>query len=89
MSSLPWYKDGLRLRTCSKCTECGKCCTGTSGYFGLTEEEIQGMAAQLNLTVKTFKIKYTRQRDNRFALTEQKSENGEYCCIFLKGNIPK
>jgi Fe-S-cluster containining protein len=82
MSSLPWYKDGLRF----KCTECGKCCTGTSGYVWVTEEEMQGMAVQLNITLKEFKVKFTRQRDNRFALIEQKTENGEYRCIFLKGN---
>jgi len=75
---LPWYRDGLRF----KCTECGKCCTGSPGYVWVTEEEIASMAKLLNLSVELFKRKYLRQRDNRYALAEKKSQNHD--CIFLK-----
>lgn len=78
--SLPWYKDGLKF----KCTECGKCCTGTQGFVWVTEEEISKMAADLNLDIKTFKIRYVRNRDNRYALVEKKNGQNEYDCIFLK-----
>lgn len=81
MSELPWYKEGLKF----KCTECGKCCTGQAGYTWVTEEEILPMAHFLNCSVKDFKIKYIRRRDNRMALIEQKIGDGEYKCVFLKG----
>lgn len=80
MSSLPWYKDGLKF----KCTECGKCCTGTSGFVWVTEEEISSMATALNISIKAFKIKYIRNRDNRLALVEKKNISGGFDCIFLK-----
>lgn len=81
MNALPWYKDGLKF----KCTECGKCCTGPSGYIWIAEEEAQAIAQHLNISEKKFNIKYTRRRDNRKALVEQKTKEGEYQCIFLKG----
>ena len=77
-ASLPWYKDGLRFQ----CTECGKCCTGSSGFIWVSEEEIAAMADFLHICVATFKIKYIRRRDNRYALVEKKSQNND--CIFLK-----
>lgn len=79
ISQLPWYKDGLRF----KCTECGKCCTGISGFVWVTEEEIRAIAAVLDVPLDLFKRKYIRNRDNRYALVEKKSKNGEYDCIFL------
>lgn len=78
---LPWYKDGLRFQ----CTECGKCCTGSSGFVWVNEEEMQSMADSFNIPIELFKRKYTRQRDNRFALIEKKNPNGDFDCIFLKG----
>lgn len=79
-SSLPWYKDGLRF----KCTECGKCCTGTPGFVWVSQEEICSMAQFLNISVDLFKRKYIRSRDNRYALIEKKIANEDYECIFLK-----
>lgn len=73
---LPWYRDGLRF----KCTECGKCCTGSPGYVWVTKQEIASMAKLLNIPVDLFKRKYLRQRDNRYALAEKKNLD----CIFLK-----
>lgn len=75
---LPWYKDGLKFQ----CTECGKCCTGTPGYIWVTREEMSAIAELLNISLELFKRKYVRQRDNRYALVEKKSENN--ACIFLK-----
>ena len=77
---LPWYKEGLRF----KCTECGKCCTGGPGYVWVTEDEMESTAKHLNLSPKDFKKKYTRQKNNRYALIEKKSLKNDYDCVFLK-----
>ena len=77
---LPWYQEGLNF----KCTECGKCCTGAPGFVWVTEAEMETLATQLNLSLAVFKRKYTRQRDNRYSLTERISPNGEHDCVFLK-----
>lgn len=74
----PWYKGGLRFQ----CTGCGKCCTGSPGYVWVTEEEMAGMAALLNISSDLFKRRYTRKRDNRYCLTEKKSQDHD--CVFLK-----
>lgn len=78
--SLPWYHGGLKF----KCTECGKCCTGSPGYVWVTEEEMNSIAKLLNIPFDAFKKKYVRQSGNRYALVERKSINNEYDCIFLK-----
>lgn len=77
----PWYREGLRF----KCTECGKCCTGTSGFVWVEEEEMRAMADAMDISLELFKRKYTRRRDNRYALVERKAPNGDYDCIFLEG----
>lgn len=77
---LPWYKNGLKFQ----CTECGKCCTGQPGFVWISIEEMTAMAASLNISLDLFKRKYTRQRDNRYALVEKKTANNEYTCVFLK-----
>lgn len=72
-----WYKDGLKF----KCTQCGKCCTGTPGYVWIEEKEVAEMAQLLHLSIKEFKCKYTRFAHGRLALLEKKVS---YDCIFLK-----
>lgn len=79
-SELPWYQEGLRF----ECTGCGKCCSGPSGYVWVSEGEMQAMANHLNLTLDQFKRKYTRQKDNRYSLTERKTLQGDFDCVFLK-----
>lgn len=73
-----WYAEGLRF----KCTECGMCCTGSPGYVWVTKEEIDQIATFLNLTVDRVMKTYIRQKDNRYALIEKRSQN--FDCIFLK-----
>lgn len=80
MSDLPWYKDGLRF----KCTECGKCCTGSTGYVWVTEDDMRAMARVLNISFELFTRRYIRMRDNRYALIEKRAQNGDFDCIFLK-----
>lgn len=78
MDKLPWYSSGLQF----KCTGCGKCCTGQPGYVWVTKEEIQIIAEHLQISIDLFMRKFIRQKDNRFALIEKKSQN--FDCIFLK-----
>lgn len=79
-SPLPWYEEGLHFR----CTECGRCCTGSPGFVWVTDEEMKGIAATLDMPLAVFKRKYIRRRDNRYALIEKKTEEGDYDCIFLE-----
>ena len=80
-SKLPWYKDGLKF----KCTQCGKCCTGSSGFVWVSESEVAGMAAALKMDVSLFKRKFIRTRNQKLALVEKK--NGDnFDCVFLKDN---
>lgn len=74
-----WYKDGLRF----KCTECGQCCSGQPGYVWVTEEEIAALAAALHMPIDAFKRKYLRQKNNRYALIEKRTQSSTDC-IFLK-----
>lgn len=77
---MPWYEKGLPF----KCTECGKCCTGSPGVVWISEEEIQKAAKLLNMEVEAFCKKHIRKLGNRFALMEVKrGEN--YDCTFLEG----
>lgn len=80
--ALPWYKEGLRF----KCTGCGKCCTGKPGYVWVSETEMQEMANTLNITLDLFKRKYTRIREQKYALVEKIGLSGEHACVFLKDN---
>lgn len=73
----PWYKEGLSF----KCTECGKCCTGSPGYVWINESEIDSMAAALEITPQEFATKYLRRVHGRLSLIESKTT---YDCVFLK-----
>lgn len=76
----PWYKEGLSF----KCTECGKCCSGSPGYVWVSEQDIEKIADYLNLPINLFRRKYLRQKNGRYSLIEIKSD--EYNCVFLKDN---
>ncbi len=75
-----WYADGLAF----SCTGCGKCCTGAPGYVWVDAEEIEAMAAHLNITVDAFLRLYTRKIGGRVALTERRPH---YDCVFLRGKL--
>ena len=74
----PWYSKGLRF----KCTGCGGCCTGAPGAVWVTAEEVQLMAAHLNMTIDAFSEKYLRLMGNRISLKEHPKN---YDCVFLEG----
>jgi Fe-S-cluster containining protein len=73
----PWFADGLKF----KCTGCGKCCSGPSGYVFLSEPDLERLAAHFSLTPKAFAQKYTRLVDGQYALLDRPNSGD---CIFLK-----
>jgi Fe-S-cluster containining protein len=77
MSKTPWYQDGLRF----ECTQCGNCCTGAPGYVWVNKEEIERLAALLNLERAEFEKRYVRRVGIRKSLVE--FPNGD--CIFFHG----
>ena len=75
----PWYAGGLKFT----CTQCGNCCTGPSGYVWITEEEVERLAAHLNLTPREVLSRYCRKEGRRWTLKERRTPQGNYDCIFL------
>lgn len=72
---IPWYRDGLRF----ECTGCGDCCSGAPGFVWVDEEEIAGLAAQLELSVEDFERRFVRREGSGKSLIEY--PDGD--CIFL------
>jgi hypothetical protein len=78
--SRPWYADGLNFT----CTQCGNCCTGGPGYVWISREEIDRLAAHLELSAKEVIDRYCRRLGARYSLNERRNAQGSYDCIFLK-----
>jgi Fe-S-cluster containining protein len=74
-----WYEKGLRF----KCTGCGKCCTGSSGYVFLSESDLDNLATHFSLSPQQFAKQYTRLVDGQYALLDR---TGSDQCIFLQDN---
>jgi hypothetical protein len=53
----PWYREGLRFT----CTQCGECCSGEPGFVWVTDDEIAGLAAEMQMDVDAFERKFVRQ----------------------------
>lgn len=73
----PWYHNGLSF----KCTECGKCCTGSPGYVWLTEQEMYDIADYLKMSPEQFFQTSIRKAGGRYSLKEHTKT---YDCLFLK-----
>jgi len=76
----PWYADGLRFR----CTCCGNCCTGPSGYVWVSDEEVARLAEHERMDEAAFRRQFVRKIGGRLSLRETRQPNGEYDCVFLK-----
>lgn len=73
--SAAWYRDGLSF----ECTQCGNCCTGSSGTVAVNDAEIAALAARLELTEARFRSRYTRVlADGSISLKEKPN----YDCVF-------
>ena len=77
----PWYKDGLQF----SCSGCGDCCTGSPGYVWVNQDEIDAMAARVELTREQFEDDYTRKIGARRSLKE--FSNGD--CVFFDHDTRK
>lgn len=76
MSEKKWYHGGLQFR----CTQCGDCCTGAPGYVWLKKEEIDQLAALLQIDdIDEFERLYVRKIGIRKSLVE--FPNGD--CVFF------
>ncbi len=76
-----WYRKGLRF----ECTQCGNCCTGTSGLVEFTDDEGRAMAQLLGLEYEAFLGDYARPFAGGWALLESPSTfENQHDCIFLE-----
>jgi Fe-S-cluster containining protein len=66
VTEAPWYAAGLRFG----CTRCGACCTGSPGAVWVDEQEIDALAAALDIAVPQFERDYVRQEGSRRKLYE-------------------
>ncbi len=69
---------GLRF----ECTQCGKCCTGPTGFVLFTDTEASAMAKDLNMTIADFMKTHTRKTIVGQSLKETVTKHG-YDCVFL------
>jgi len=69
---------GLRF----ECTQCGKCCTGPTGFVLFTDTEASAMAKDLGMTTAAFMKSHTRKTIVGQSLKETVTKHG-YDCVFL------
>jgi Fe-S-cluster containining protein len=74
-----WYGEGLRF----ECTQCGRCCTGGSGFVWLNDTDIVAIARHLGLSLDEFGRRHVRQVGARYALLESPADGA---CVFLSGD---
>lgn len=71
-------ETGLRF----ECTQCGKCCTGPTGFVLFTDAEAEAMAKDLGITTDEFMKRHTRNTIVGQSLKETVTKRG-YDCVFL------
>jgi len=71
-------ETGLRF----ECTQCGKCCTGPTGFVLFTDTEAKAMAKDLGITDDEFYEEHTRETIVGRSLKETVTKHG-YDCVFL------
>lgn len=72
---IPWYTDGLNFT----CTQCGNCCTGSSGFVWVTDADLQAIAEYLDKPLGEIRLLHTRPARGKVSLTE--FANGD--CTFF------
>jgi Fe-S-cluster containining protein len=73
------YPYAFNADACAACQ--GRCCTGESGYIYVTKNEIEKIAALLEMDVNDFRVKYLFQKGYKFSIKEQKFQDS-YECVF-------
>ena len=74
----PYKFDQLRCLSCE-----GNCCIGESGYIWITQEEIEILAKNLNLTKKETISQYLFKQNYKYSIREKKISRNNYACIFF------
>ena len=70
-----------------QCSRCGNCCRW-EGCVKVNDQEIDAIAAFLEMPVEDFLEKYTRLRPDRTGLSLTEAENGS-CIFFEDGPEPR
>ncbi len=76
----PWYAPGLSF----KCTQCGNCCTGPTGFVWFNDDEARAIAEYLGITEAQFRQRYAHRKFGRWSLDEVKVKREQYDCVFLQ-----
>lgn len=76
-----WYEKGLSFT----CTQCGNCCTGSSGFVWIGDEELTRLAEHLGLSREVTVRRHCRTINGKLSLKERKTDAGKFDCIFLTG----
>jgi hypothetical protein len=71
-----WYEAGLAFA----CTRCGNCCTGAPGTVLVTPEEIERLAAAVELDVDAFRAIYTRRISGEAISLREKADGA--CVLY-------
>jgi Fe-S-cluster containining protein len=75
----PWYIGGLHF----ECQGCGDCCSGPEeGFIWITKDEINMLAAHLQISSDELRKKYLRRVGLRFSIKENPQTKD---CAFLSG----
>jgi uncharacterized protein len=73
---------GYKFRS-SACIACGgSCCTGSSGYIWVSDEEQRAISAFLKIRVKEFFEMYLSQVNGKWTIKELKIDDIYYCVFF-------
>ncbi len=76
-----WYEKGLRFT----CSECGDCCTGAPGYVWVNKQEIESLAAALEMEIAEFESQYVR----RIGIRRSLKEWSNFDCVLLDPDTRK
>lgn len=79
-------RDGTGLSF--SCTMCGNCCSGPEGYVLVNQEEIEGMATKLRMSVQDFIDEHTHMTPEGRSLREKKVGKGLDCVFLDRDKIP-
>jgi len=74
------YPYGFMPSACMSCQ--GRCCTGESGYIYVNKNEMERIAAFLEIDVEVFKEQYLFKKGYKYSIKEREV-NGEFECIFF------
>ena len=78
-----WIDHSSRSGLSFSCTQCGRCCKGTTNVF-INETEAYALADHLNMKLEDFIFNFTEPRNSNVSLKTRRVNNSKHC-IFLEG----